>query len=207
MAAWKIRHEGSPQHLETTLDQIRQGLIDGAWETTDEVMGPGEAEWVPIEVHPQLEELAAEIEPPPAGTYDDETRLDMTALIDVCLVLLVFFILTTTVAVLSVRVEAPQVEETNNKAKVKVVTEKQVNQMILVKATMEGGRPVIRVEDEVVEMPRLPSVLARYLKGEQRKTQVMLDQDGEVPHNVEVQVIAAAKSVGLDGVLLLVDKK
>jgi hypothetical protein len=31
---------------------------------------------------------------PPAKPYDDETRLDMTALIDVTLVLLIFFILT-----------------------------------------------------------------------------------------------------------------
>src|SRR3954463_1783889 len=114
---WKIRHEGSPRSLDMTLDQVRQGLVDGHWEGTDEVMGPGETEWVAIENHPQLEELASEIEPPPPPHYDDETRLDMTALIDVCLVLLVFFILTTTVAALSVRIEAPGVEESDNKAK------------------------------------------------------------------------------------------
>lgn len=202
---WKVRHEGSPQHLEMTAEQLTQSLADGQWEATDEVVGPGESQWVAIENHPQLEEIAADLEPPPAPHYDDETRLDMTALIDVCLVLLVFFILTTAVAALSTRVEAPGIEEKDSKSKIKLVTQKQIEeQMILVKATMEGGKPVVRIEDEVVPLGRLSAVMQRYVREKKNRSYVLLQQEDMVPHDVEVQVIAAAKTVGMDGVQLLV---
>ena len=45
-----------------------------------------------------LAEVAAELEAPPL-VREDPTHLDMTALIDVCLVLLIFFMMTTTYAV------------------------------------------------------------------------------------------------------------
>lgn len=199
---WKVRHEGSPQHLEIPLEQIQQGLVDGAWEPTDEVMGPGEAEWVAIEAHPQLEELASEVEPPPPRTYDDETRLDMNALIDVCLVLLVFFILTTTVAALQVRLEAPSVEE--GKAPVKVVTKDQVDkQMILCKASMAGGRLVVTVEDKEVDLAGLTSAFQAYVKST-GKTSLLLEHDDEVPHDVVVKVIDAAKGARMDRVQMLI---
>ena len=109
---WKIRHEGSPRSVDNlTLAQILEGLQDGLWEATDEVMGPNDAAWVAIENHPQLAEVAADLEPPPQRTYDDETRLDMNALIDVCLVLLIFFMLITSYAVLQKRLEQPPITE------------------------------------------------------------------------------------------------
>ncbi|HYT87105.1 MAG TPA: biopolymer transporter ExbD, partial [Gemmataceae bacterium] len=96
---WKIRHEGSPKFIQgLTLAQVVEGLRDGLWEPTDEVMGPSDATWVALENHPQFAEVAADLEPPPRRE-EDETRLDMNALIDVCLVLLIFFMLTTTYAV------------------------------------------------------------------------------------------------------------
>ena len=112
--------------MELTWQALLEGLQDGAWEATDEVMGPDDKTWVAIESHPALAEIAADMEPPPPRTYDDETRLDMNALIDVCLVLLIFFILTTTVAAMQKRLEAPSVEE--GKVKVAVVTKEQVKE-------------------------------------------------------------------------------
>ena len=93
--SWKVRHEGSPQHRElATAQEVLQGLIDGVWEPTDEVRGPNDAKWQPLETHPQFAEAAADIEPLPK-MHEDESKLDMNALIDVCLVLLIFYILTT----------------------------------------------------------------------------------------------------------------
>jgi len=126
---WKIRHEGSPEHVEMSLEQLQQGLADGVWEPTDEVLGPGETEWLPIESHPALAELAADLEPPPPRTYDDETRLDMTPLIDVCLVLLVFFMLTATVAALQTRLDAPGIEKDNKR--IPVVTKDHVDKQMI----------------------------------------------------------------------------
>src|ERR1700694_5274302 len=97
--SWKIRHQGSPRSIEGLgLTHVVEGLQDGLWETTDEVMGPQDKQWVAIESHPQLAEVVADIEPPPPRVEDDETRLDMNPLIDVALVLLIFFILTTSYA-------------------------------------------------------------------------------------------------------------
>src|SRR5438309_2332588 len=46
--SWKVRHQGSPQHAEVaSTEEIGQGIQDGAWEPTDEVMGPGEGVAVP----------------------------------------------------------------------------------------------------------------------------------------------------------------
>ena len=50
---WKIRHEGSPRSVEgLSAAQVVEGLQDGQWETTDEVMGPQDRNWVAIESHP-----------------------------------------------------------------------------------------------------------------------------------------------------------
>src|SRR5262245_38710805 len=96
---WQLRHQGSPQAVTgLSLQQIAEGLRDGLWETTDEVMCPSDQVWQAIENHPALAELAEEIEAPPPLHRDEGTHLDFNALIDVCLVLLIFFILTTTYA-------------------------------------------------------------------------------------------------------------
>ena len=41
--SWKVRHQGSPQFVEVeTAEEIGEGIQDGLWEPTDEVMAPGE---------------------------------------------------------------------------------------------------------------------------------------------------------------------
>jgi biopolymer transport protein ExbD len=197
---WKVRHEGSPRSVDDlTPEQVAEGLRDGLWEPTDEVMGPDDPDWVPIESHPLLEEAAADVEPPPAPEHDDETRLDMNALIDVTLVLLVFFILTTTYATLQARLEAPTVSRDKDTGVV-VLTKKQVdNQMILVSATMQDGEPVIRVEDKVVEPERLTAELRKFVR-DTGKTVLLLKHDDDVPHDTVVKIIDAAKGAGMDSV-------
>ena len=74
---WKIRHEGSPQSVDgLTASEVVEGLQDGVWEPTDEVMGPGDRQWVAIENHPQFEEIAADMEPPLTPVHEDEARLE-----------------------------------------------------------------------------------------------------------------------------------
>jgi biopolymer transport protein ExbD len=200
---WKVRHQGSPQSVEgLTLAQVVEGLQDGLWEPTDEVLGPGEAEWVAIENHPQLAEIAADIEPPPAREYDDETRLDMNPLIDVCLVLLVFFILTTTYAALQNRLEAGDVS-TDPVGRVVVTAEQVKQQMIHVKVRMADGQPVFQVEDEVVDEAHLLAKLRSYVR-QTSHTDLLLEHDGEVPHGAVVAVMDAAKGAGMNRIRLVV---
>ncbi|HEY7158525.1 MAG TPA: biopolymer transporter ExbD [Gemmataceae bacterium] len=198
---WRVRHQGSPSALgDLTLAQVADGLADGRWEPTDEVMGPNDSTWVPIENHPQLADIAAELEPPPPRVYDDETRLDMNALIDVCLVLLIFFILTTSYAVLQKRLEAPGVTANKKDLGPAIITKEKVEQqMIVVKVTMENGQPVTRVEDRVVDPSRLESELRSYGQAV-KKTQVLLQHDDDVPQRAVVAVFDAAKGAGMEKV-------
>jgi biopolymer transport protein ExbD len=202
---WKVRHEGSNRVVgNLTLGQVVEGLQDGHWEPTDEVQGPEDADWQAIENHPSLAETAADLEPPPPRTYDDETRLDMNPLIDVCLVLLVFFILTTSYAALQKRLEAPSVSDAKDSKKMAVYTKKQVEEsMILVRAVMEQGQPVIRVENKVVDPKNLYGELRRFARST-GKTILLLEHDDDVPHDLVVRIIDQAKGAGLDRVRLVV---
>jgi biopolymer transport protein ExbD len=200
---WKVRHEGSPQSVEMEQQELVDSLLDGAWEPTDEVMGPDEDTWTAIESHPVLAEIAADLEQKQPKPYDDETRLDMNALIDVTLVLLIFFILTTTVAALQKRLEAPTVDD-KTKVKVPVITEKEVQeQMIHVKAVMENGSPVVKIEETTVDPVRLVAELRKFVK-ETRKTDLLLEHDDNVPHDLVVKIIDSAKGAGMNRVRLLV---
>lgn len=204
---WKVRHEGSPASLDDlTLAQVAEGLADGRWEPTDEVMGPDDSTWVPIESHPQLAEIAAELEPPPPRVYDDETRLDMNALIDVCLVLLIFFILTTSYAVLQKRLEAPGVTGDAVKGPAIITKEKIDQQMIRVSVRMEDGKPVTRLEDNVIDPDRLEAELTGFQRAT-RKTQLLLEHDDDVPERAVVAVLDAARGARLEKISLVLPDK
>lgn len=204
--AWKIRHEGSPQSIDgLELPQILEGIEDGRWEPTDEVQGPGESEWQAIENHPQLAEAVADYEPPPARSYDDETRLDMTALIDVTLVLLIFFILTATYSVLLKRLDLPPVStEPVGKA---VVTKEIRDISILVEVKKNAdGKTVYLVEEQEVPADNLAAELMRR-SSQGRKATLLLKHDNEVTHGEVVKVQDAAKGARLERILLVVPDK
>src|SRR5437773_824009 len=47
---WQIRHQGSPRIVQGLhWVEIVEGLRDGLWEPTDEVLGPGDKSWLAIE--------------------------------------------------------------------------------------------------------------------------------------------------------------
>src|SRR5262249_3173966 len=184
---WQLRHQGSPKSVQrASFEQIVDGLRDGVWETTDEVLGPGESAWVAIENHPQLAEIAEEVEAPPPRRHDEGTHLDMTALIDVCLVLLIFFILTTTYAA-AVQKTVPITTAKEGKGKVRTVKLEEVTRnMIRVQASLDkAGKPVILVENQAVDVlggdgdviyvDKLRDALQPYVKGGDRKTEMLLD--------------------------------
>ncbi len=198
---WRIRHEGSPRALEgLSLAQVAEGLQDGLWEATDEVMGPQDQQWTAIESHPQLADLALDLEPPPKH-HEDETRLDMNPLIDVALVLLIFFILTTTYAALQKYLDMPSTDPTDAKGQLRVVSAEQVKEiMIKVQAWQKDGKTVIRVEDEVVDQGNLLATLARYAST-QKKNELLLDANDDVDWGTVVSIQDAAKGAGFQRVI------
>src|SRR5262245_39088399 len=150
--SFAVRHQGSPKSVaDLTAGDVAAGLRDGRWEPTDEVRGEAEGTWLPLEDHPRFAEAVTELEPPPRKVYPDETRLDMNPLIDVALVLLIFFILTTTYETVRKVLDMPGA--TAEAKGVRRVSPEQVKKsMILVTVRTQDGEPVIRVENAPVSL-------------------------------------------------------
>lgn len=203
--SWSVRHEGSPTVINgLTVEQIAQGLSEGSWEPTDEVRGPTDTEWRALENHPQFAELALELEPPPTHTGHDETNLDMNPLIDVCLVLLIFFMLTTSYAALIKYLDSP---ETNKDSGTPTISKQKLVEMaIKVDAKVEGDKTVILVEGKPVEIKELGKTLKSMKQKDVQKTNVWLDLRDNVPYGDYITIVDQSGEAGM-GVLLQVDTK
>jgi len=195
--SWKVRHEGSPRTVEDlTPGQIAQGLEDGLWEPTDEVQGPNEPGWTAIENHPIFADVAADLDLTPEKRGDEGTHLDMTALIDVCLVLLVFFILTTGYAALQKMLELGKLDFDSANGVVVVDPEKAERLFIIANVQMEGGKPVVRLEKEVVAPDDLPGRLSSLVR-QTRKVNLLIKHDDSVPWGAVIPIQDAAKLAGI----------
>jgi biopolymer transport protein ExbD len=192
MSTWQIRHEGSPAATEVTSAQrVLDGLRDGDWEPTDEVRGPTDPGWMAIEEHPQFAEAVAELEPP-AVEKPDETRLDMNPLIDVSLVLLIFFILTATYTSLRRAIELPP-EPSEGATSTMVKKEDIQDRSFTVKIRMNEGTPVIKIDDRVVLLDELEKQIQDYVKKTGRK-EMLADVGPDVPWGIEAKLYDAAKA-------------
>jgi biopolymer transport protein ExbD len=205
---WQVRHAGSPRIVrDLTLQQIVNGLQDSLWETTDEVLGPGEARWRSIETHPQLADIAQDLEPPPPAHPPEATSLDFNALIDVCLVLLIFFILTTSYANLIQKVVPIPTHKAEGKARPPTKLADIAKTHILLSAIGDkAGNPVVRVETQVVDVlgadgktidgAKLRAALQPYTRGTDRKTELFMDAR-DVTWETVIQIQDAARSAGI----------
>jgi biopolymer transport protein ExbD len=199
--SWQLRHLGSPQAIEKlSTEQVVEGLLEGAWETTDEVLGPQESQWTVIEQHPHFSETSLDIEPPGAKIVDDETRLDMTPLIDVCLVLLIFFILTTSYAHLQQTLPAELGKEDRDLRKVEFNDARE--SMIALTVNTETGGPVIRVEGKVVSPNDLLPTLQEIVRAT-KKIQILLQHDDDVPYGTIIFVRDTAKGAKIERVVIV----
>src|SRR5438270_9213953 len=146
--SWQVRHEGSPNATPNlTPQQVLTGVAEGVWEPSDEVRGPSDAAWQSIESHPFFEEAVQEIELPDGSHEDGETHLDMNPLIDVALVLLIFFIITASYDALKKVINMPAMSAKDGKTKV-LVDPNVINQLIRVEARMTpDGKSVVYTVD------------------------------------------------------------
>ncbi len=209
---WKLRHEGSPRILEgLSPGQIAKGLEDGHWGPTDEVMGPSDSGWIPIEAHPTFANLVADLEPPEPTAQEDETHIDMTPLIDVCLVLLIFAILSITYKKVAEQKVVPQADSTaQGVSGPPKVTKAKVQQfMISVKVRQDksdANKVIYEVEGEPVSLEALEGALAKYVKNS-TKTDVLIDHSPRVPYGAVFAVQDKARGAGCHEVRVLVPKE
>ncbi|MBP3956601.1 biopolymer transporter ExbD [Gemmata sp. G18] len=191
MSAWHVRKEGSPDVLALpTAGEVLTGLRDGNFLPTDEVRGPTDMVWHAIEVHPTFAEAAQDIDPPPSEEADD-THLDMNPLIDVCLVLLIFFILTITYASLERALDVPP-DSAEDKGIPQISKEELKDRVFKVIVKMDGERPVIKIEGKEVSQEQIFTEMQNVINATGRK-EILLDIDKSVPWGVETAILDAAK--------------
>lgn len=201
--SFSVRHEGSPVWVsDQSSADVLAGLRDGRWEPTDEVWGEGKPDWVPLEDHPRFAEAAGEISPPPRKHHPDETRLDMNPLIDVALVLLIFFILTTTYETIRKVLDLPGVSAKVPGQLRKVDPEQAKKLMVMVTARQKDGQPVLTVEDRPVGLTELDVTLRRAVS-DSKKTTLLLDASPDVDYGVVMAIMDAARGAGIAKTLML----
>jgi len=213
---WQLRHEGSPKVLkDLTLEQIVDGLRDGQWESTDEVLGPGDTRWRRIEAHPKLAQIAEELETPPPMRQEEPSSIDMNALIDVCLVLLIFYM--TTVGVM-VQKSVPLPMTRADAKGIRVVRVDEVkSKMIRIDAYHDkDGKPVVRVENQTVkdvlvsstdliDADKVREAVRPFVKGEDHKTEVLLNAR-DISWENTIQIMDGARAAGVQVVHHLLKK-
>ena len=225
--AWRVRPEGSPTAAALPSAQdVLDGVRDGLYAPTDEVRGPADTGWRPIEVHPAFADAVADLDDPPPPK-SDETHLDMNPLIDVCLVLLIFFILTITYESLRRSIEVPpeQSEEKGSQL-VKVRPEDIKDRVFKVTGRMEGNDPVVKVEDKTFrlrgyldpaatpedkaaaerQVDEMRAAVDEIVKTTGRR-EMLMDVDGQVPWGVQTAVLDAAKGAGVHNILQVAKKR
>ncbi len=198
---WLVRlsADPTPRPVPTPV-AVLEGLREGEWETTDEVRGPGERLWVPIEEHPAFADAVAEMGPPPPEPAD-ETTLDMNPLIDVALVLLIFFIITATVATLRRTIELPP-PQPEDKASVAPSKEQLEDRTFTVTVTLdERAEPVVKVStasgsERVVAYADIDKELKAVVDSTGRK-EMILRMSNDVVWDVYVQIYSAATKAGV----------
>jgi biopolymer transport protein ExbD len=195
MSAWLVRLNGDPTpRTLSEANKVLEGIRDGEWEPTDEVRGPADTMWWPIEEHPTFIDAIAEMGPPPPEP-PDETRLDMNPLIDVALVLLVFFILTATYTTLrrTIDVPPPQIDDTATKLPKKSDIEDRV---FNVTVYMDGEKPVVSIEKRVIVFEEVEKELERVVKETGRK-EMYFNAADDVTWGITVRIQGAANEAGV----------
>jgi biopolymer transport protein ExbD len=203
---YQVRHAGSPKMVEgLSAERIAEGLRDGRWDPTDEVRASGATAWQALESHPHFAEVVEDLEAPPPR-QEEPTNLDLNALIDVCLVLLIFFMLTTTYAV-AVQKVVPVPPDKTESSGARKVSAAEVQQMVRVRAYPDGrGKLAIQVQNTTrdvidaegnVDKAKLAEELRREAKGDIIRTEMLLDA-GDITWGTFIAIQDAARSAGIE---------
>lgn len=193
---WLVRLEGVPEPVRLSEPiKVLEGLRDGDWEPSDEVRGPADADWQAIEDHPTFADAVAEMGPPPP-IPEDETRLDMNPLIDVSLVLLIFFILTTSYASLRRIIALPPVPPPDAATAKPKENNPLEDRVFRVKMTADGGRVVVTLDGAEVDFKKLTESIKDVMRTT-GKREMHLTVADEVYWEDEAMVHDAAKGAGV----------
>jgi biopolymer transport protein ExbD len=126
----------------------------------------------------------------------------MNALIDVCLVLLVFFILLTSYAKLVQHLEAAK---TNPDSKIPSISTSQADQKTKVVIKKEGEKAIFYINEQPVENENLTSALKASARKLRSKDLILYYSD-DVPYQAVISIQDAARAADFQQILQALEK-
>ncbi len=200
MSRWDLRnHDSDSKSILLESIEIQDLIVSGLISINDEIRKEGETTWKTFLDYPEFDDTFSVKS---SIKHDEDENIDMNALIDVCLVLLVFFILLTSYAKLVQHLEAAK---TNPDSKIPSITTTQADQKTKVVIKTEAGKTLFYINEQVVESENLTTALkvsARKLKSKD----LILFYSDDVPYQAVISIQDAARAADFQQILQALEK-
>ena len=200
MSRWDLRnHDSDSKSILFESIEIQDLIVSGLISINDEIRKEGETTWKTFLDYPEFDgtfSVKSSIK------HDEDENIDMNALIDVCLVLLVFFILLTSYAKLVQHLEAAK---TNPDSKIPSITTTQADQKTKVVIKTEAGKTLFYINEQVVESENLTTALKASARKLKSKDLILFYSD-DVPYQAVISIQDAARAADFQQILQALEK-
>ena len=200
MSRWDLRnHDSDSKSILLESIEIQNLIVSGLISINDEIRKEGETTWKTFLDYPEFDDTFSVKS---SIKHDEDENIDMNALIDVCLVLLVFFILLTSYAKLVQHLEAAK---TNPDSKIPSITTTQADQKTKVVIKTEAGKTLFYINEQVVESENLTTALKASARKLKSKDLILLYSD-DVPYQAVISIQDAARAADFQQILQALEK-
>ncbi len=200
MSRWDLRnHDSDSKSILLESIEIQDLIVSGLISINDEIRKEGENTWKTFLDHPEFDDAFSVKS---SIKHDEDENIDMNALIDVCLVLLVFFILLTSYAKLVQHLEAAK---TNPDSKIPSITITQADQKTKVVIKTEAGKTLFYINEQVVESENLTTALKASARKLKSKDLILFYSD-DVPYQAVISIQDAARAADFQQILQALEK-
>ena len=200
MSRWDLRnHDSDSKSILFESIEIQDLIVSGLISINDEIRKEGETTWKTFLDYPEFDDTFSVKS---SIKHDEDENIDMNALIDVCLVLLVFFILLTSYAKLVQHLEAAK---TNPDSKIPSITTAQTDQKTKVVIKTEAGKTLFYINEQVVESENLTTALKASARKLKNKDLILFYSD-DVPYQAVISIQDAARAADFQQILQALEK-
>ena len=200
MSRWDLRnHDSDSKSILLESIEIQELIVSGLISINDEIRKEGETTWKTFLDYPEFDDTFSVKS---SIKHDEDENIDMNALIDVCLVLLVFFILLTSYAKLVQHLEAAK---TNPDSKIPSITTTQADQKTKVVIKTEAGKTLFYINEQVVESENLTTALKASARKLKSKDLILFYSD-DVPYQAVISIQDAARAADFQQILQALEK-
>ena len=195
MSRWDLRnHDSDSKSILLESIEIQNLIVSGLISINDEIRKEGETAWKTLLDYTEFDDAFSVKS---SIKHDEDENIDMNALIDVCLVLLVFFILLTSYAKLVQHLEAAK---TNPDSKIPSITTTQADQKTKVVIKTEAGKTLFYINEQVVESENLTTALKASARKLKSKDLILFYSD-DVPYQAVISIQDAARAADFQQIL------